>query len=111
MKRLGILTGGGDAPGLNAVIRAVAKSAHNQGGFEVLGIRDGYDGLLEFEGVFRLTPDKVRGILPRGGTILGTANRGVDPRRPGGGSIGNVEQPVAHHDLVPRWVHVPRVGR
>ncbi len=76
MKRLGILTGGGDAPGLNAVIRAVAKSAHSHGGFEVLGIRDGFDGLLEFEGVFRLTPDKVRGILPRGGTILGTANRG-----------------------------------
>lgn len=76
MKHIGVLTGGGDAPGLNAVIRALVKSAHTHGGYEVLGIRDGYDGLLDDGGVFTLTPAEVRGILPRGGTILGTANRG-----------------------------------
>jgi 6-phosphofructokinase 1 len=76
MKRIGILTGGGDAPGLNAVIRAVVKSAHNKGGYEVLGIRNGFDGLLEQEGIIELTRAEVRGILPKGGTILGTASRG-----------------------------------
>ena len=45
-KRLGILTGGGDCPGLNAVIRAVAKSAMNEGGYEVIGIEDGFEGLV-----------------------------------------------------------------
>ncbi len=76
MKRIGILTGGGDAPGLNAVIRAVVKSALNTGGFEVLGIRNGFDGCLEPEGIVELTRAEVRGILPKGGTILGAANRG-----------------------------------
>ncbi len=76
MKRLGILTGGGDAPGLNAVIRAVVKTAILEHGWEVLGVRDGFDGFLSPQGVFQLTQDSVRGILPRGGTILGTANRG-----------------------------------
>src|SRR3972149_10028800 len=76
MKHIGVLTGGGDAPGLNAVIRAVVKSAHTHGGYEVLGIRDGYDGLLDPAGVFTLTPPGGRGILPRGGTIRGAANRG-----------------------------------
>lgn len=76
MKRIGILTGGGDAPGLNAVIRAVVKSAHNAGGYEVLGIRNGFDGLLELDGIIELTRAEVRGILPKGGTILGTASRG-----------------------------------
>jgi 6-phosphofructokinase 1 len=76
MKRLGILTGGGDAPGLNAVIRAVVKTAYNELGCSVIGIRDGFDGVLEPQGVVELTPDSVRGILPRGGTILGAANRG-----------------------------------
>ena len=76
MKRIGILTGGGDAPGLNAVIRAVVKSALNAGGYEVLGIRDGFDGCLEPDGVVELTRAEVRGILPKGGTILGAANRG-----------------------------------
>ncbi len=76
MKRIGILTGGGDAPGLNAVIRAVVKSAYNAGGYEILGIRNGFDGLLEQEGIIELTRAEVRGILPKGGTILGTASRG-----------------------------------
>jgi len=76
MKRLGLLTGGGDAPGLNAVIRAVVKTAQREFDCEVIGIRDGYDGLLEPDGVAPLSVDDVRGILPRGGTVLGTANRG-----------------------------------
>jgi len=75
MKRLGILTGGGDAPGLNAVIRAVVKTAQLQYQCEVVGIEDGYDGLLDRR-LQRLSPETLHGLLPRGGTILGTANRG-----------------------------------
>lgn len=76
MKRIGILTGGGDAPGLNAVIRAAVKTAVYQFDCEVLGIQDGYDGFVDEEGVKPLAIEDVRGILPRGGTILGAANRG-----------------------------------
>lgn len=76
MKRIGILTGGGDAPGLNAVIRAAVKTAINQYGCDVFGVQNGYDGFLEEGGVIPLGLKDVRGILPRGGTILGTANRG-----------------------------------
>ena len=76
MKRIAVLTGGGDAPGLNAVIRAVVKTAINDYGCEVLGVKDGYDGFLVPGGVAPLDAAAVRGILPRGGTILGTANRG-----------------------------------
>lgn len=68
-------TGGGDAPGLNAVIRAVVLAAHNRG-WQVYGIQRGYEGLLSFNGVVRLGPDEVRGITHLGGTILGTTNRG-----------------------------------
>lgn len=73
MRKIAILTGGGDCPGLNAVIRAVVKSA-NQYGLEILGIRDGFRGAVEGDFV-ALTPKEVSGILPRGGTILGTTNR------------------------------------
>ena len=76
MKRIGILTGGGDAPGLNAVIRAAVKTAIYEYDCEVLGIRNGYDGFVDSNGVVPLTIDSVRGLLPRGGTILGAANRG-----------------------------------
>jgi ATP-dependent phosphofructokinase / diphosphate-dependent phosphofructokinase len=76
IQRIAILTGGGDAPGLNAVIRAAVKTAINTYHVEVLGVRDGFDGFLSPEGVFSLDLATVRGILPRGGTILGTANRG-----------------------------------
>jgi len=77
VKRIGVLTGGGDAPGLNAVIRAVVKSAHNAG-VEVLGLEDSFDGLI-YPGKSRaLTPRDVTGILRLGGTVLGTVNRG-DP--------------------------------
>jgi len=73
--RIAISTGGGDAPGLNAVIRAAVLSAHNLG-WEVFGIRRGYRGLLTGEGVIPLGPNEVRGITHTGGTILGTTNRG-----------------------------------
>jgi 6-phosphofructokinase 1 len=76
MKRIGILTGGGDAPGLNAVIRAAVKTAIYEYGCEVIGIRDGYDGFINEQGIVPLGIEDVRGLLPRGGTILGTANRG-----------------------------------
>jgi 6-phosphofructokinase 1 len=75
VKRLGVLTGGGDAPGLNAVIRAVVKSAWNSG-IECLGLEDSFNGLLEPDRSRVLTPRDVRGIMRLGGTILGTVNRG-----------------------------------
>jgi phosphofructokinase-like protein len=90
--RIAISTGGGDAPGLNAVIRAVVLSAHNRG-WEVVGIRDGYNGVLLPDqyregGLVPLTPDKVRGITHLGGTIIGTTNAGnplkFPVRRPDG---------------------------
>ncbi|BCA79456.1 6-phosphofructokinase [Desulfuromonas sp. AOP6] len=75
-KTIAILTGGGDCPGLNAVIRGVVRSAILKHGWKVLGIEDGFDGLVG-EPCFRtLDLASVRGILPRGGTILGTSNRG-----------------------------------
>jgi len=75
---IGILTGGGDAPGLNAVIRAVVKTAIGKYEWEVTGIEDGFDGLIEraYKALRPLTSKDVRGILPQGGTILGAANRG-----------------------------------
>src|SRR6478752_6951021 len=75
IKRLGILTGGGDAPGLNAVIRAVVKAACGRG-VECLGLEDSFDGLLEANRCRVLTPRDVTGILRLGGTILGTLNQG-----------------------------------
>jgi phosphofructokinase-like protein len=79
-RRIAINTGGGDAPGLNAVIRAVVLSAINEG-WEVYGIRDGFGGMLDHDrfngdGVVPLTAETVTGITHLGGTILGTSNRG-----------------------------------
>ncbi len=71
MKTLGILTGGGDCPGLNAVIRAVVRKSEKHG-MNIMGIRNGWAGLVYGE-VEPLTPFSVSGILPRGGTILGTS--------------------------------------
>ena len=84
MSRVGILTGGGDCPGLNAVIRAVVRKGVNQYGHAIVGYRDGWRGVLQ-NSVTHLTPDNTAGILPRGGTILGSSRtnpfkeeRGVD---------------------------------
>ncbi len=73
-KRIGILTGGGDCPGLNAAICAVVNHAAGSYGYEVLGIKDAFKGLYEAD-TMELTQDGVRGILDRGGTILGSSNR------------------------------------
>lgn len=84
-KTIGILTGGGDAPGLNAVIRAVVKTAIGEFGMRVVGIEDGFEGLLGETRTRSLSHVEVRGLLPRGGTILGTRNRGkfVEHSAPG----------------------------
>ena len=74
-KRIGILTGGGDCPGLNAAIRAVVKHAHHAFGWEVVGIEDGFEGIY-YRRWQELTPQRVTGLLARGGTILGSSNRG-----------------------------------
>lgn len=74
IKRIGVLTGGGDCPGLNAVIRAVVKTAMVKYGYEVYGFKDGYRGLV-LNDYFKFEQGSVSGILDRGGTILGTSNR------------------------------------
>jgi phosphofructokinase-like protein len=76
IRGIGISTGGGDAPGLNAVIRAAVKSAILKYKWKVIGIPDGFDGLIWPEKLRELTLRDVAPILPRGGTILGTSNRG-----------------------------------
>jgi ATP-dependent phosphofructokinase / diphosphate-dependent phosphofructokinase len=87
IKRIALSTGGGDAPGLNAVIRAATLAARNRG-WDVVGIRDGFNGLLipddypHGDGVVELTRDGTRGILHLGGTIIGTTNRGNPTRYP-----------------------------
>lgn len=73
--KIGVLTGGGDCPGLNAVIRAVVKTAILQQGWKVMGIEDGFEGLLVHGKVRPLLFDHVKDILDRGGTILGASNR------------------------------------
>src|SRR4051812_38428802 len=75
ISRIGVLTGGGDAPGLNAVIRAIVKTASNSR-IECVGLEDSFDGLIEPNRSRVLTPRDVTGILRVGGTILGTTNRG-----------------------------------
>src|ERR1700756_1862819 len=74
-KKIGVVTGGGDCPGLNTVIRAVAKAA-TQHDWETVGILGGYEGLLEPRQYRLLDYHALDGLLVRGGTILGTANRG-----------------------------------
>jgi ATP-dependent phosphofructokinase / diphosphate-dependent phosphofructokinase len=96
IKKIAISTGGGDAPGLNAVIRAAALSAIKRG-WEVYGVRDGFHGLLLPEeypdgGLIRLTRQRVSGITHLGGTILGTSNRNNPMRYPIIGPDGNIEE-------------------
>ncbi|MEO7540094.1 MAG: ATP-dependent 6-phosphofructokinase [Pyrinomonadaceae bacterium] len=75
-KQIGILTGGGDAPGLNAAIRAVVRTAVGEYGMSCIGIEDSFEGILGETHSRTLTTKSVSGILPRGGTILGTRNKG-----------------------------------
>src|SRR4051812_50155468 len=72
LMRIGILTGGGDCPGLNAVIRAIVRKGIDRYGHAILGFRDGWRGPLE-DDCQELTMESIRGILPRGGTILGSS--------------------------------------
>ena len=93
-KRIGILTGGGDAPGLNAVIRAVVKAAHTHD-IECIGLEDSFDGLIHPEKSRVLTPRDVTGILRLGGTVLGTTNRGNPFAYP----VNTAGGPVDYSDL------------
>jgi ATP-dependent phosphofructokinase / diphosphate-dependent phosphofructokinase len=104
IRRIAINTGGGDAPGLNAVIRAVTISALNRG-WEVLGIRDGYNGIMQPEnypegGLLHLTRTRVSGITNLGGTILGTTNSGSPLKYPTRVRDGRVVERDRTDDLV-----------
>lgn len=100
-KQIGILTGGGDAPGLNAVIRSVVRTATLRFGMKCVGIEDSFEGILGETHTMSLTQKTVSGILPRGGTILGTRNRGsfvkmvdglpVYPELPIGEALANLD--------------------
>src|SRR5215203_3515708 len=76
IRRIGVLTSGGDAPGLNAVIRAVVRSAEIDHGWSVLGIEEGFEGLIGRPRTRTLDSSAVSGLLNRGGTILGSSNKG-----------------------------------
>jgi phosphofructokinase-like protein len=92
--KVAVLTGGGDCPGLNAVIRAVVRRATAHG-FEMMGLRDGWKGLLE-DNHFRLTRETTSGILHRGGTILGTSR--VNPFKVENG-LEKVKRAMERHDI------------
>src|SRR5258705_6137385 len=100
IKRLGILTGGGDAPGLNAVIRAVVKAAWNSG-IGCVGLEDSFDGLLEFDRSRILAPRDVTGILRLGGTILGT----IHSRHPFESVVTTSDCPCVYAERVIDMLH------
>ena len=102
--RIGVLTGGGDCPGLNAVIRAVTKSLLRQCGVEIVGIEDGFAGLMQGRWR-RLDWQAVSGILFNGGTILGTSNR-ADPLASGGDGTMAIAHGMTQRGL--RCVGVPK---
>lgn len=104
IKKVAVNTGGGDAPGLNAVICAVATACCNRG-WQCIGIRDGYNGLFLPEqypegGLIELTRDVVRNIVPHGGTILGTTNRGNPLRYPTPGADGKIYEKDRTDELI-----------
>ena len=107
IRKIGISTGGGDAPGLNAVIRAIVLSAGKRG-WECVGIRDGFNGLLTPEdypdgGVIALNAKSVAGITHLGGTIIGTTNRGNPTRFPVIQSDGTVLEVDRSDELIQRF--------
>ncbi|MCB1086981.1 MAG: 6-phosphofructokinase, partial [Verrucomicrobiae bacterium] len=91
--RIGLLNGGGDCPGLNAVTHGVVGAA-SQLGWEVIGFRDGYEGLLPPGDYKILDPEKARGIIRQGGTILGTTNHGHFSSKHGGGEVARIPEPL-----------------
>ena len=100
-KQIGILTGGGDAPGLNAAIRAIVRTAIGEFGMKCIGIEGSFEGIVGATHTVQLTTKSVSGILPRGGTILGTRNRGsfaqtvdgktIYPAMPIGEALANLD--------------------
>lgn len=95
-KTVAVLTGGGDSPGLNAVLRAITRMAILKYGWRVIGFRDGYRGLVENDYV-EFTSDMVSGILDRGGTILGTSNKHDPFHYPEGDTyVDKSDQAMAH---------------
>jgi len=101
IRRIAVNTGGGDAPGLNAVIRAVVHAGIRRG-WEVYGIEDGYDGLFREGGVVRLDRKAVRGITHLGGTILGTTNRGNPLKYPVKADDGSITYVDRSQEVVDR---------
>ncbi len=93
--RIGLLTGGGDCPGLNAVIRAAVRKAIDAYGDQVIGFRDGWRGVLENRAE-ALTIESTRGILPRGGTVLGSSRTNPYAREDG---VQRVQETIAAHEL------------
>jgi len=115
VRTVGIVNGGGDAPGLNAVIRAVVRTAISRHGMRVIGIRNGFDGLIWPEGAKEMAEESVSGILPRGGTILGTTNRGnpfaYKTRENGVETAGFTLREILHKEIrVTVLGHVQRGG-
>src|SRR3954469_14805412 len=98
-ERIGILTGGGDCPGLNAVIRAVVKSASRLG-WETLGVHNGFEGLLAPVACHTFEPKDMGALLTSGGTVLGTTNRGRFTAKTGHG--GKSDIPLAILDEAKR---------
>ncbi|MCB1247103.1 MAG: 6-phosphofructokinase, partial [Acidimicrobiia bacterium] len=100
-KSIGILTAGGDSPGLNAAIRAIGKSAIRQYGWNVIGFKDGFRGLMQNR-IVRLDGETLSGILTRGGTVLGTG-RDKPHRMDVGGTILDMTdvmmETFEHHEL------------
>src|SRR5262249_19065853 len=90
LMRVGVLTGGGDCPGLNAVIRAVVRRGIQEYGIEFLGFRDGWRGPLEAD-TMPLDISAVRGILPRGGTILGSSRTNPFKESPGRSGVERIK--------------------
>ena len=99
IRRIAVNTGGGDAPGLNAVIRAVVLAGQRLG-WEIFGITDSYDGLLREDQLVRLDRKAVRGITHLGGTILGTTNRGNPLQYPMTDAAGHVTLIDRSQDVV-----------
>src|SRR3954449_1763099 len=95
MARIGVLTGGGDCPGLNAVIRAVVRKGQADG-HSLFGYAYGWAGVLNGEGE-ELTSESTKGILPRGGTILGSSR--TNPFKEGGPGVDGVREGMARHDV------------
>src|SRR5205823_11374563 len=93
--RVGLLTGGGDCPGLNAVIRAVVRKCEREYGDELVGFLDGWRGVVENR-TMQLDVERCRGILPRGGTILGTSR--TNPYKVDGG-VERVHQTLAANNI------------